>query len=58
MSELMNNKINDDELENVTGGETRYTKNMRPITCPICNGSGKFNGVICSECKGRGVIEK
>lgn len=25
--------------------------------CPVCNGNKKFNGNVCSECDGRGVVK-
>ncbi len=40
-----------------TVGQTRGFMTFRQ-TCPKCRGTGQVNPVSCSECAGRGVIEK
>lgn len=30
---------------------------MRAVRCPVCNGSGKYNGETCHGCGGKGWVE-
>lgn len=58
MSDLLKNEennLNDDVLDEVSGGAGGRTKVM---TCPACGGKSLKDGVKCPTCKGHGVIEK
>ncbi len=47
-----------DFLEAVRGGKRTITLE-KEISCPACHGSGyEYAGQVCSDCGGRGVVEK